>query len=402
MTVTCPECFTPARVPGAAAGRRVRCKQCGEAFRAEPGPAAAPAPPPARRGRAVKTRRKPTTSPVSPAFLKAAAAAAAVAAVAGGGLWLYLNADAVADRAAGLAEASGLKESPDDRSARLMRERAAENWTSGFDPRWGSAGKPADADALRERMGGYDPSRSPKKDPAAERKHAERIVARLKDRQARGATSSVGRVTSGDRVFASGPSTYPFGGPPVAVADGPVRAVRVRRARYDGYAAVREITFLDDPGDAGDVLPGEAADAAPDGHELAGVDVAFGYFVYAVRPLWVPEGGPLDGTGAVTEGAWLGERGGWPTARLRPTGGRRFAGLYGPAGRLLDGLGVLTDPADADRTAFARRAAERAAEAAADAARDAGVSGPPPGRSVAPDRPRKPGDAASVYRSGGR
>lgn len=43
LTLTCPKCEARMRVPGAAAGRRVRCPKCQEAFRAEAPPIDAPA-----------------------------------------------------------------------------------------------------------------------------------------------------------------------------------------------------------------------------------------------------------------------------------------------------------------------------------------------------------------------
>ena len=376
MTVTCPECFTPARVPGAAAGKRVRCKRCGEAFRAAAEPAAPPPKtrrPSPRAGRPSAPRRTRRAAGPSPATVGkwAGAAVAAVAALAAAA-WLIPKAPDVAAAVRGLdlpdVTPPGVPAGPPEPG----RERRAtsERWVAG------EGGTPSGANAELRDRGGPDfdigPNAPPPKDAKKEREAAERSVARL-EAVARGERLSTGTMTvtrdGVARTFAVGPSAGGaggFGGPGVTqVPAQPAVGVRVRRRRWEGYAALGGIELLTDRRAADDVLPGESAEAAPDGYVFGGLDAAVGYYVYAVRPLWVPAGGPPDGSGEVREGTWLGEKGAWPVGRLRPDG-RRLAGLTARRGGLLDSVALLLT-----------------------------------GGSSAPEDPA-PGEAASVYRSGGR
>ena len=340
MTVTCPDCFTPFAIPDGAAGRRLRCKRCGEVFRADPESAA---PPPVAAPRRSRRRARPAGPPVSGAAVKAAAAAVVVAAILGGGLWLYLNADAVKAKATALAEASGAVESEADRLDREDRRRASERWEAGTgaerSPRFAN-----DSPSYNPRFSG--PNEPPPKNARREREAGERSVSRI-EAIARGEMRHSGTATftvdGVRRTFATGPSVggNGFGGPPLSeVPAEPAVGVRVRRARWEGFAALGGLELLADRADADDVLPGESAAAAPAGYVFGGLDAAVGYYVYAVRPLWVPAGGPLDGSAEVREGPWLGEPGNWPVARLRPDG-RRLAGVTGRQGVLLDGVNLL-------------------------------------------------------------
>ena len=145
-----------------------------------------------------------------------------------------------------------------------------------------------------------------------------------------------------------GPSAGGFGGagggstpPPISY---PVRGLRVRRARWDGRACVAEVVPLRGSRDVGGEYPGEEAVAAPSGYKLGGADVAFGAYVYAVRPLWVPEGAPAgdaEAAGTIKEGPWLGDRGEHVVARLLPPARNHFGGFAGRSGRALDSLAIL-------------------------------------------------------------
>ena len=392
MTVTCPKCFAPAKVPAAAAGKRVRCKTCGGAFRAtaEPAaPAAPPAPAAARKTGAKsaaprrsprRARRSAGRSPgAARAVRKWAAAGVAVAAVSLAAAWLVPRVPQLRDA----AEAVGL---PGGRVPGVggpafgadppSRERlaASERWEAGV----GTTLTGANAE-LRKR-GGPDfdigPNAPPPKDPAKEREAGERSVSRY-DATVRGemrhSASTTFTQDGVTRTFAVGPSVGGgggggFGGGPGAfqAPDGPAVAVRVRRRRWEGYTALGGLELLTDRRAADDVLPGESADAAPPGHVFAGLDAAVGHYVYAVRPLWAPAGGRLDGSAQVVEGEWLGEKGNWPVARLRPDG-RRLAGVTARRGGLLDSVALL-------------------------------MTGEVPAK---PAGERAPGEAASVFRSDG-
>ena len=127
----------------------------------------------------------------------------------------------------------------------------------------------------------------------------------------------------------------------------PVRGLRVRRARRDGRVAVAEVVPLRGSDEIGDELPGEEAAKAPAGYKLGGADVAFGSYVYALRPLWAPDGAPAGdaaAAGSIREGAWLGEPGSHAVARLLPPPGAYFYGFSGSGRGLVDGSAVAYVP----------------------------------------------------------
>ena len=149
-------------------------------------------------------------------------------------------------------------------------------------------------------------------------------------------------------VWEVGPTAGGFGGAGGVGAPTPktypVRGLRVRRARWGGRVCLAEVVPLRGSQDIGGEYPGEEAVAAPSGHKLGGADVAFGAYVYAVRPLWVPEGTPAgdaEAAGTIKEGPWLGERGDHVVARMLPPAGNHFGGFAGRSGRALDSLAIL-------------------------------------------------------------